>query len=107
MRQRFVFTLVLLLASFGLATAQESTSGSLTGEVIDAQGAAVPGATVTVTSEQGSKSTVTDGEGRFFLPYLTPGMYSVKVELTGFTRIEQKDISVRLGQSITLTGLTL
>ena len=107
MRQRFVFTLLLLLASFGLATAQESTSGSITGEVIDAQGAPVPGATVTVTSEQGSKSTVTDAEGRFFLPYLTPGMYSVKVELTGFTRIEQKDINVRLGQRVTLTGLTL
>jgi hypothetical protein len=107
MRQRFVFTLLLLLASFGLATAQETTSGSITGEVIDAQGAPVPGATVTVTSEQGTKSTVTDAAGRFFMPYLTPGVYAVKVELTGFTPIHQKDINVRLGQRITLTGLTL
>jgi hypothetical protein len=107
MRQRFIFALLLLLASFGIASAQESTSGSITGEVTDAQGAPVPGATVTVTSGQGSKTTVTDAEGRFFMPYLTPGMYSVKVELTGFTPIHQKDINVRLGQRVTLTGLSL
>ena len=107
MRYRFVFALLLLLASVGFAAAQETTSGSITGEVTDAQGAPVPGATVTVTSDQGSKTFVTDAEGRFFAPYLTPGMYSVKVELTGFTRVEQKGINVRLGQRTTLTGLTL
>ena len=107
MRQRFIFALLLLLASFGIASAQESTSGSLTGEVTDAQGAPVPGATVTVTSGQGSKSTVTDAEGRFFVPYLTPGVYSVKVELTGFTPVQQKEINVRLGQRTTLSGLVL
>jgi len=107
MRQRFIFALLLLLASFGIASAQETTSGSLTGEVTDAQGAPVPGATVTVTSGQGSKTTVTDAEGRFFVPYLTPGLVSVKVELTGFTPVQQKDINVRLGQRTTLSGLVL
>ena len=65
MRHRFIFALLLLLASVGFAAAQETTTGSITGEVTDAQGAPVPGATVTVTSGQGSKSTVTDAEGRF------------------------------------------
>jgi hypothetical protein len=107
MKHKFIFALLLLLASVGFATAQETTTGSITGEVTDAQGAPVPGATVTVTSDQGNKSTVTDAEGRFFVPYLTPGAYSVKVELTGFTRIEQKGINVRVGQRLTLTGLVL
>lgn len=102
MRHRFVFALLLLLASFGIASAQETTSGSIGGEVTDAQGAPVPGATVTLTSDQGPKTFVTDSQGRFFVPYLAPGIYAIKVELTGFTRVEQKDIQVRLGQRLDL-----
>jgi hypothetical protein len=107
MRRQLAWTLLLLLASVALVGAQETTSGSITGEVIDTQGSPVPGATVKLTSDQGTKTFVTDGQGRFFAPYLTPGVYSVRVELTGFSPVEQKDINVRLGQRVTLTGLTL
>lgn len=95
------------LAFAGLAAAQETTSGSIAGQVVDAQGAAVPGATVTITSDQGARTFVTDGEGRFFAPFLTPAIYSVRVELSGFAPIEQKNIQVRLGQRVTLTQLAL
>jgi outer membrane receptor protein involved in Fe transport len=98
-----IWALALVLASFGVATAQETTSGSLAGEVLDNQGAAIPGATVTVTSGQGSRSIVTDANGRFFAPFLTPGSYSVKVELAGFSPVEQKNINVRLGQRLDLS----
>ena len=50
MRRQLIWALLLVVASFGIASAQETTSGTLTGTVIDAQGAPVPGATVTVTS---------------------------------------------------------
>jgi len=99
--------LVTILASFGVASAQETTTGSITGEVVDAQGAPVPGATVTIFSPQGAKSFVSDGNGRFFAPYLTPGRYSVRVELAGFSSVEQKNIDVRLGQRVSLTNLQL
>jgi hypothetical protein len=101
------FLVAFALAVTGLAAAQETTSGSIAGQVLDAQGAAVPGATVTITSEQGAKVYVTDGEGRFFAPYLQPGIYDVRIELSGFAPIEQKAIQVRLGQRMTLTDLTL
>ena len=52
----------------GRRHAQETTSGSITGEVVDAQGAPVPGATVTLSSDQGAKTFVTDANGRFFAP---------------------------------------
>jgi hypothetical protein len=106
MKRRFTLALVLALASLGfagLAGAQETTSGSLAGEVVDNSGAAVPGATVTVTSGQGSRAIVTDANGRFFAPFLTPGSYSVKVELAGFSPVEQKNITVRLGQRLDLS----
>ncbi len=107
MRRQLIWAVALVLATFGMAQAQETTSGSITGEVVDAQGAPVPGATVTVTSPQGPKTFVTDSNGRFFAPYLTPGRYAVRVELSGFSPVEQKNIEVRLGQRLELSGLTL
>ena len=44
-----------------LASAQETT-GSISGRIVDAQGLAVPGATVTVTGSQGERAFVTDSD---------------------------------------------
>ena len=60
----------------------------------------MPGATVMATGVQGSKNTVTDAEGRYTIPFLTPGVYSVRAELQGFKAVEQKDVSVRVGQTV-------
>jgi len=69
---------------------------------VDSQGLAVPGATVTVTGPQGTRSVVTDSTGRFQVPFLNPGEYAVRGELQGFKAVEQKDVTVRLGQSTDL-----
>ena len=73
-------TLVLILSLMfaGVASAQQTT-GTITGRAIDAQGLAVPGATVTLTGPQGSKTATTDGQGRFRLS-LTPGHYTVSIK---------------------------
>jgi outer membrane receptor protein involved in Fe transport len=96
-------TLVLILAltCAGVASAQQTT-GTVTGRAVDAQNLAVPGATVILTGPQGSKTTTTDGQGRFSFPYVTPGAYTVRVELTGFNAVERKDINVSLGQTVDL-----
>ncbi|HEX5473849.1 MAG TPA: TonB-dependent receptor [Vicinamibacterales bacterium] len=94
--------MAMLVCGAGTAIAQETTSGSIAGQVMDAQGLAIPGATVTVTSAQGSKTFVSDDKGRFFAPYLTPGTYSVRVELQGFKPAEQKNVTVSLGQRVEL-----
>jgi len=91
-----------ILSCVGAAYAQETTSGSIAGTAVDTQGAAMPGATVTITSPQGTKTYHTDANGRFFAPYLTPGDYAVRVELSGFSPVEQKNIAVRLGQRVSL-----
>ena len=54
--------LVILLASTASALAQETT-GSIRGRVVDSQALAVPGASVTATGPQGSKSATTDSDG--------------------------------------------
>src|SRR5262245_2729647 len=93
--------LALVLACTGLASAQRTT-GTISGRIVDAQGLAVPGASVTVTGPQGARTTVTETTGRFTVPFLTPGTYSVKAELRGFKSFEQRDIVVRLEQTVDL-----
>jgi hypothetical protein len=107
MRGRFLALALACLAISGVATAQETTTGSIAGLVLDSQGAPVPGATVTLSSDQGTKTYTTADDGRFFAPYLTPGSYNVRVELSGFASIEQRNVLVQLGQRSTLTDLVL
>ena len=87
-----------LLVLSGVASAQETT-GSLTGRLVDTQGLAVPGATITVTGPQGARSFVSDEEGRFSAPFLTPGVYDVHAELQGFKAVQVDDVTVSLGQT--------
>jgi hypothetical protein len=91
------FLIALLVAAGSNAAAQETT-GSLQGQVVDPQQLPVPGATVTVTGPQGARTFVTDGEGRWVAPFLTPGAYTVRVELQGFKAAQQSNIQVSLAQ---------
>ena len=100
MKRLIQAVLVVLWAS--VAVAQETTSGSIAGRVVDDQKLAVPGASVTLTSPQGAKTATTDADGRFFVPFLTPGLHMVRIELAGFRTIEQQGIDVRLGQRVEL-----
>ena len=105
MRARHLFIL-LALALLASPLAAQETTGKIEGRVVDAQGLAVPGVTVVATGPQGSKSTTTDADGRYTIPFLTPGIFSVRAELQGFKASEQKDVTVRLG-SVADVGLKL
>jgi len=98
-RAVFCFAVMAIVTMAASAFAQETT-GTMRGRIVDAQGLAIPGANVTVTGPQGAKTAVTDADGRFNIPFLTPGVYSVRAELPGFKAAEQKDIAVALGQTV-------
>jgi hypothetical protein len=85
------------------AAAQETTTGSMAGRAVDAQNLPVPGAAVTIVSAQGRQVFTTADDGRFFAPFLTPGTYDVRVELSGFKPLERTGVEVRLGQRVELT----
>src|SRR6185436_12386870 len=88
----------LALAVTSAAYAQE-IGGTLSGRVLDAQKLPVPGVTVTATGPQGARSGVSDADGRFSIPFLTPGNYDLKAELQGFKSFEQKAVIVSVGQT--------
>src|SRR4051812_39368608 len=100
MRVRTIAALsVFVLAAVGVAFGQETT-GAIRGRIVDAQGGAMPGVTVTATGGQGAKTAVTDAEGRFNIPFLTPGTYTIRAELQGFKTVTQEGAVVGLGQTV-------
>src|SRR5690349_5480 len=66
--------------------AQRADRATISGVVRDAQGSAVPGATVTIRNQATGVATtlVTNDGGAYTSPPLVLGTYTVKVELTGF-----------------------
>src|ERR1700732_2539033 len=83
---------------------QGETTSAIIGQVSDASGAAVPGATVTATNKETGlrRSASTDDSGRFSFPQLKPGPYSVKVEAEGFETQQNDAVSSALGQKQTV-----
>lgn len=80
---RLGLTAVAIVAGSALM-AQSSTTGAVSGVVTDSNGAALAGATVTLTSAQISRSIVTGADGSFRLGLLNPGNWSVRVTKDGF-----------------------
>ena len=85
------------------ARAQVPT-GTILGTVKDAQGAVVPGATVTATNlgTQCSRNTVTDSAGEYALRLLPVGNYKVEVSIPGFKTFTQTGIQLEVGRNARL-----
>lgn len=76
--------------------AAQQTSSEISGYVKDAQGAVVPGVTVTVTylAINLSRSAVSNRDGYFVLPSLPNGVCDVETELSGFRKEIRRGIKV-------------
>ena len=77
--------------------AQTGGGATLVGTVKDATGATVGGAKVTVVNTATSfiAETTTSAEGAYYVPYLTPGDYRVKVSSAGFKEFVREGITLR------------
>lgn len=73
---------------FAVAAWAQGSTGTITGTVTDASGAAVVGANVTATNTGTGteKKTVTDSTGSYSFLDLPPGMYSISAEAAGFRK---------------------
>ena len=88
---------VTLIVTTGILLAQTGGGATLVGTVKDATGAAVGGAKVTVVNTATSfiAETTTSAEGAYYVPYLTPGDYRVKVNSAGFKEFVREGITLR------------
>jgi hypothetical protein len=104
--KRWTNVLWALLAVIGLSTAPAfaqgggaSSTGSINGEVKDAQGGVLPGVTVTATSpaQIGQLTAVTNESGLYRFPAVPPGEYRLSYELAGFQTVVREGVRITLG----------
>jgi hypothetical protein len=88
---------LLFLSTFAFAQTQ---SGEIYGTVTDQGGAALPGVTITVTSDslQGQRTAVTNDKGIYRLPLLPMGTYRVVFTMAGFSTVEVKNVKTIVGE---------
>src|SRR5580704_4539909 len=74
---------------------------SFSGNVLDKSGAAVPGATVTATSQATglARDVKTDNAGHYLIPLLPVGTFTVRVDASGFRSAESKDLHLQVDES--------
>jgi hypothetical protein len=102
--------LMMLLVAFGLVTGASITAqsgrGTLTGVVNDANGAAVPGATLNLreTNTGNTYNGATTSDGLFSFPELPPGTYTLQVDASGFESFSQVGIVVQVASTSTVTA---
>src|ERR1700730_6190857 len=95
----FVFALAILVpfTAFG-----QSSTGAISGNVTDANGGAMPGVSVTATNTATgvSRTVVSNGVGQYQIPLLSPGVYRVVAELSGFQSVNAQ-ITINVGTDAT------
>ncbi len=102
MSLRFCVFLLFLLAITSRVARTQVTTGTITGTVTDASGAAIAGADVTVT-DIGKGTTQqfrTDEAGSYNASFLVPSNYRVTVEKAGFKRAVAADSQVDVDQTL-------
>ena len=110
MALRFALGISLVVCVFSLWTPSASAQavyGSVFGTLTDPQGAAVAGATVTVTSttKDTSETATTNESGNYTVTHLIPGTYNLKATATGFKSIDVPNIPVSADVSVHVDGV--
>ncbi len=114
--RRFFCRLLLAVCTTGLGialTGEQTASaqvlyGSIVGNVVDQNGAVIPGAAVVATNQSTgvATNTTTNGVGEYSFVTLQAGSYSIKVTASGFKTFERRDLVVE-ANNITRTDVKL
>jgi len=111
MRMRKVVGVIACLFSLTVAAnvVAQSGNGSLRGTVVDEQGAAMPGVSITATSPEAISpgTAMTDGTGAYRLMNLPPGTYTITAELPGFAVYRREGVLLRAGSNFQLDDIPM
>src|SRR2546427_6876910 len=101
-----MFVGVLVSLSATVTRAQTASSGSITGQVSDPQGAAVPGADVMLVDQttNNPQTTTTNDGGRYNFAVVHPGLYDITISKSGFKTAKFTSQKVSLGLVLTVNA---
>ena len=103
--KKFLYFFILAILCFSALILSPrlnaQATGSFSGNVLDKAGSALPGATVTATSDETglARETKTDTGGHYLIPLLPVGTYTVRVDSAGFQSAESKGIHLQVDQA--------
>src|SRR5438876_7034902 len=97
-----IFSVGFALFLIAVPAFPQGNTGRILGNITDATGALIPGASVTITNvERGTSQTlVTDEAGAYNAPSLPPGAYRVRAELAGFKTVERSNVVLEVGKEL-------
>jgi hypothetical protein len=103
MKRQTLWTVLFVLTICGVAQAQGTQTGTISGAVQSPDGLAFPGVSVSVKSPslQGVRSSTTDQNGSYIFKALPPGTYLVTFQVSGMQTLE-KTAQLELGRAITV-----
>jgi hypothetical protein len=90
-------------AAIAVCLVAQDITGTIEGSVLDASGAGVPGAKVTITNtdrNQVVRTSTTDPSGNYSAPLIPVGTYAVKVEATGFKTVSRTGVVLNVNDDL-------
>lgn len=95
------FWICCALAILSSAVCYGQATGSFSGNVVDKSGSGVAGAGVTVTSQDTglTRAAKTDEAGHYVVPLLPVGVFTVRVDVSGFQSTEVKDARLQVNEA--------
>jgi hypothetical protein len=104
MRSRVLSCVLGCMLAFGASASAQQGTTEIRGRVLDTQGAAIPGASVTIRNQDTGmfRETVSGTDGTYFVGGVVPGVYEVSAGLQGFKKLGMKDIRLEIGKTTTL-----
>jgi Carboxypeptidase regulatory-like domain/TonB dependent receptor/TonB-dependent Receptor Plug Domain len=101
-KKRIVYLSLLCIIFCRASAFGQTTSGAISGTILDPQGSAVPGVTVTVKNlETGSvRETSSNGIGVYRVVGLAPGRYEIQTKAPGFNPETRTDVALTVAEEL-------
>jgi hypothetical protein len=99
-----ILVVALCMVFSGTSLFAQTTTGRILGTVTDQTGAAVTGATVTITDVQRgiSRTATSDQSGAYAASNLEPGLYAVKIESRGFKAVLRESVQIEVASDVVI-----
>ena len=98
------FFCAILLFSFSVLVLAQDYRGKVQGGVTDENGAAIPGAKVTLLNEatKVEVTSITNDDGRYKFDFIEPANYTIFAEKDGFKKTIQQGLTIRIQGDLTV-----